>query len=72
MSDLMEYPVKLTPAEAYAVCQFFSYGATRGNHADPPVVAAGPPGGPLTPYISDMGSACRKLWDIARLADPTS
>ena len=49
--------VILTPEEAEAIAQFFSYGATRGNHNNSVEGTTGP----LTPYIASMGSVARKI-----------
>lgn len=56
MSGERVITVTLTEDEALAVCDFFSYGATRGNH---PEVGNGP--GPLTGRIQAMGLVVNKV-----------
>jgi hypothetical protein len=61
--------IDLTPEEAVAICEFYSYGATRGNHAGPD--GTGPVPGPLTGHINAMGAAVVKVW-AARNAEPAA
>lgn len=58
---MSEPNIYLTAAEADAIRQFYSYGATRGNHSDE---GRGPAPGPLTSYIGDMGLAVAKVWAL--------
>jgi hypothetical protein len=60
------FTVTLTPEEFAAVCAFWSYGATRGNHTGPD--GTGPSPGPLTPFLDRMGDAMRKMYEANRVA----
>ncbi len=51
---------KITDEMVTAASQFYSYGATRGNHSDN---GHGPLPGPLTGHINAMGSLVRLLMD---------
>lgn len=62
--------VTLTRAECYAINQFMSYGATRGNHSwtKEGGEGTGPSPGPLTGCINDMCEANRKVMEALRAA----
>lgn len=63
----MTQTVALTQYEMTAILQFWSYGATRGNHSNE---GSGPPPGPLTPYRDAMAEAARKM-HLALAKTPT-
>lgn len=50
--------IELTPEECDAIKDFYSYGATRGNHID----GTGSSPGPLTGRIIPMGEVCLKIY----------
>lgn len=62
--------IEFTDEELEAIQQFFSYGATRGNHAGEGGTGAYP--GPMSPYINAMGTAARKAYDILKARRTTS
>ncbi len=68
MSDKDLVTVQLTRAECRAVSEFYSFGATRGNHANHD--GTGPVPGLLTPYIITMGNASMKCSQAASSTPP--
>lgn len=57
--------VEFNQEDYEAVSEFFSYGATRGNHSwtRERGEGTGDPPGPLTPHINRMGEFVRRMYE---------